>query len=351
MVSFISERCSILHSHALTHCPIRQHEDTIPPLLVIPRTADPRWRFDTSVPEDEASGTSNTGGNASSRGDAGPVGASPLPASAPPAPGSLVAGALTTSGFEERAALYRRAAEVTQVSRRIGRIGRAQSVLQIKSRTRMDRDAGAAGTSSKKMAHRISLASAAAAAAVFDMVGFRDLALAGTGSAATFHFLPQNIGGGDRSVADHESLGAMLFGLSASPLPPLSGPGFPSSSGPRPVPSDPSLESGQHGPHERRVCDSVSSLTVLAQFEKAGLIQGTFASSLAAVQETWSLAKVKVDAVGQEAMIKMFEKHPEWVKLFGFRDDANYRTCRIFKVNGLRDWWLTDDIKLRVSVG
>ena len=308
---------------------LRQNEDTIPPLLAIPRTSDPRWRFN-SAPGDEAPGASSTPGGTSGQGGVGPAG-SASPVSAAPGPGPQVDGALPSASFEEGATLYRRAAEVTQVSR-IGRIGRAQSVLRIKARTRMDRETGASGTSSKELAHRISLASAAAAAAVFDMVGFRDLALAGTGIAATFHFLPQNIGGGDRSVADHESLGALLSGLSASPLPPHSGPGSSSSRGLHPGRSDPSLKSGRPGPHERRVRDSVSSLTILSQFEKAGLIQGPFASALVAAQETWSLVKVKADTVGQVTMLKIFEMHPDLMKLFGFRDDANYRTSRAFKV-------------------
>ena len=271
------------------------------------------------MPGDEAPGASIKGGSTSGGGGAGPI-----VSSAAPTPGSQVVSAQTTASgnFEEGAALYRRAAEVTQVSR----IGRVQSVLRIKTRTRMDREAGTAGVSRVELARRVSVASEAAAATVFDMVGFRDLALAGTGVAATFHFLPQNIGGGDCSITGDKALGALLSGLSASPLPPLPGTGFPSSSGLHPGPSDPPLRSGQHGPRERRVRDSVSSLVILPQLEKAGLIQGPFASSLAAVQDTWSLAKVKVDAVGQTTMIKMFRMNPEWVKLFGFRDDANVFT-------------------------
>ena len=65
-----------------------------------------------------------------------------------------MAGGQTPSGnFEEGPQLYRRTAEVTQVSR-IGRVGRAQSVLRIKTRTRMDREAGIVETSPAELARR-----------------------------------------------------------------------------------------------------------------------------------------------------------------------------------------------------
>ena len=296
---------------------------------MIPRSADPRWRFN-SAPEDDTPGASRKRG-ASSRGDAGPVGMGSPAGSAALTLGSQVAGGQTPSGkFEEGPQLYRRTAEVTQVSR-IGHVGRAQSVLRIKTRTRMDRKAGTVGINPAELARRVSLASDAAASAVFDMVGFRDLALAGTGVASTFHFLPQNIGGGDRS--GDAPLGATLSGLSATPLLPFTGPGFPSSSFPHCGPNNASQRISRSGPFVRNVRDSVSSLVLLAQFEKAGLIQGpSLALALVAVQETWSLAKVKVDAVGQTTLIKMFEKHPGGVQLFGFRDDASYQTGRAFKV-------------------
>ena len=338
-------------------------------LLVIPRPADPRWRFN-SAPEDDTPGTSNPPGGSIGLGDAGPAGVGPAPTpgsqgvvggqtpgasnkggtrgrgdAGPVGMGSPAGSAALTLGsqsvvgqtpsgnFEEGPQLYRRTAEVTQVSR-IGRVGRAQSVLRIKTRTRMDREAGIVETSPAELARRVSLASEAAAAAVFDMVGFRDLALAGTGVASTFHFLPQNIGDGECSVFSDTTLGATLSNISTSRLLPLAVPGGPSSNVLDPGPSNSSQKGGRPGHSGRGVRDSVSSLVLLAQFEKAGLIQGpSLALALVAVQETWSLAKVKVDAVGQTTLIKMFERHPEWVKLFGFRDDVSYQTGRAFKVN------------------
>ena len=117
-------------------------------------------------------------------------------------------------------ALYQRSAEVTNVNR----IGRARSVLRVKTQTRRDRDVGAAvGASPADLRRRIATASAAAASSIFDIVAYRDMTLAGAGTVATFHFMAHrtNALSAGKGVLAPLAIGPDLSGFSASPLPPV----------------------------------------------------------------------------------------------------------------------------------
>ena len=230
-------------------------------------------------------------------------------------------------------ALYQRAAEVTNVNR----IGRARSVLRVKTQTRRDRDVGAAvGASPADLRRRIATASAAAASSIFDIVAYRDMTLAGAGTVATFHFMAHrtNALSAGKGVLAPLAIGPDLSGFSASPLPPV-----PASPPPAALLRTRSSIDATSVEFDEFAATPPPTVARPAPHEAPGL--GLPPSARTAVQISWSLVKGRMDAVGKSVLAKLLTRETIALQLFGFRDDPNYLNGRSFKVTD--DWLMIGD--------
>ena len=195
--------------------------------------------------------------------------------------------------------MYRRTSEVTSVSR----IGRTVSGLRVKERTRHDRDAAKNG--SRDLRQRIAAAAAASTNVVFDIVAFHDMALAGVGAIATFHFMANRTASA-RTEAAAFLFGPDLFALSVAPLTPMPA-----------VPARPGI-----------------SAPDVNGFGTPQLSIPLEPSTVALLRTSWSLVKKScLDAVGKSVLLNLFARRPDGLKLFGFHEDADYTTSRSFRMH------------------
>ena len=231
---------------------------------------------------------------------------SSLPASQPaPLGGQSVAGGQRAPPGANTS-FYMRSAEITSVNR----IGRRMSVRDLHIKAAQDVEIGA-GVDPKELVRRVSVASGGAADPAFDFTSHRDMALAGAGTLATFHFLAL-----DASASSHGSGHATVTPEPAYPL--------------RAVPAPTTLP--HHNMTFPRVFDGILSANLpsfLAPHRLPPLkpVSALPAPALNAVQHSWSLVKGIADAaVGASAFGKLLTRDPEKLKLFGFRADPNFVT-------------------------
>ena len=268
---------------------------------------DPRWRFDAAIEEEEANARTPT---------------------------------RETTGVDgSTGSMYRRSAQVTNVRR----VGRARSRLRVKARTHHDRDSEATGGNAADLQRRLATTSAAAAKKAFDFVAFRDMVLAGAGTVTTFHFAHRSntLSGkldADASTSALPSASALL-GRPPSPIigPDLTGlsvmiaPLPPAPPSPAPLVRA-SSGSASENPSASGVDGFVTYPTVARLPHRDVSEMVLPPTAMTAVQLSWSLVKGRMDAVGKSVLAKLFEKQPDKLQLFGFREDPNYLNGRSLKV-------------------